>query len=99
MLDDCISAPMNTYNSTDQISFLFIDVGEELTIDYSTYTNTPPNFECWCGAVQCRRQIRPDEYKEKWFQDRYGSHINPYMLMLVEKDKIKTEYSVDRQTS
>jgi hypothetical protein len=63
-------------------------------MDYSIVTNTPPDFECWCGASQCRRRLKPDEYKEKWFQDRYGSHVSPYIQMLIEIDKIKNNNDI-----
>ncbi|CAF3679954.1 unnamed protein product [Rotaria sp. Silwood1] len=58
------------------------EIGEQLTMDYSTLTNTPSHFECWCGTSQCRHRVKPDEYKEKWFQDRYGSH-NPRTKILL----------------
>jgi len=59
-------------------------------MDYSTFTNTPENFVCRCGTSLCRGQLKSNEYKEKWFQDRYGSHLNPYILMLIEIEKLKT---------
>ncbi|CAF3878419.1 unnamed protein product [Rotaria sordida] len=58
-------------NGLDCIARRYIPVGEELTIDYATYLTTIPSFQCWCGASICRGQIKPDAYKEKWFQDRY----------------------------
>ncbi|CAF3288105.1 unnamed protein product [Rotaria socialis] len=63
--------------------------GEELTINYSTFMTTIPDFPCWCGTAICRRQIKSDEYKEKWFQERYGLHVSPYMLMSLEIEKLK----------
>jgi hypothetical protein len=72
---------------------ILIGASEELTTDYSTFINTPSVFECWCGSPLCRHQIKPDEYKEKWFQDRYGSHVSPYILMLIEIDKMKNNNS------
>lgn len=68
---------------------VFTEVDEEITIDYSTYVNEPPDFECWCGVEECRRRLKPNEYKEKWFQDRYGSHVTPYILMLTNIEKMK----------
>ncbi|CAF0893845.1 unnamed protein product [Adineta steineri] len=62
---------------------------EQLTVDYSTYTVSSHDFECWCKSPLCRRRIQPNEYKEKWFQDRYGSHTTSYTQMLIEIDKMK----------
>ncbi|CAF4114625.1 unnamed protein product [Rotaria socialis] len=62
---------------------------EPLTMDYSTFMNTPPDFECWCGALECCRRLKPDEYKEKWFQDRYGSNVSPYIRMLINIENMK----------
>lgn len=56
---------------------------EELTLDYATFEPTHPEFECWCGATACRRMVRPNEYKEVWFQERYGAHVSPFILTLI----------------
>ena len=72
---------------------IFLAAGDELTVDYATYMNTIPDFECWCGTSVCRRRIQSDEYKEKWFQDRYGSHVSPYILMLVGIEKMTSSNS------
>jgi hypothetical protein len=53
--------------------------GEELTLDYATFEPTHPAFECWCGAAQCRQMIRPNEYREEWFQQRYGRFVSPHI--------------------
>ncbi|CAF1062406.1 unnamed protein product [Adineta steineri] len=66
-----------------------IHEGEQLTVDYSTYTVSSHDFECWCKSPLCQRRIQLNEYKEKWFQDRYGSHTTSYIQMLIEIDKMK----------
>lgn len=71
--------------------FMLLDLGEELTIDYATFQTTIPTFQCWCGASICRGQIESDAYREQWFQDCYGSHVTPYILTLIEIEKIKNK--------
>lgn len=61
--------------------------GAELTLDYATFEPTHPEFECWCGAATCRKMVRPNEYKESWFQERYGNFVSPHILSLIQKSK------------
>ena len=72
---------------------IFLAKGAELTVDYATFMNTLTDFQCWCGSSLCRRRIKREEYKEKWFQDRYGSHVSPYVLMLIGIDQMKNQHS------
>lgn len=67
--------------------------GEELTIDYSTFMTTAPNFQCWCASAMCRGEIRSDDYKQQWFQERYGSHVTSYISMLIKIQKLEEEIS------
>jgi D-alanine-D-alanine ligase len=66
-----------------------IAAGEELTLDYATFEPEHPAFECWCGAGEglCRKQVRPDEYREEWFQQRYGEHVSPHILSLQKRER------------
>jgi hypothetical protein len=59
-----------------------IKVGEQLTIDYCTFDCNKYDCieECLCGSANCRKQIKPTDYKLKDVQDRYGNHFVPYIL-------------------
>jgi hypothetical protein len=57
---------------------------EELTLDYATFEPSHPEFQCWCQAQLCRKMVRPNEYKEPWFQNRYGQHVSPHILSLIQ---------------
>lgn len=61
-----------------------INVGEELTMDYATWSNHLKPFRCNCGSKNCRRVIRPDDWKKKDLQKKYGQYFSPYL-----KEKIK----------
>jgi D-alanine-D-alanine ligase len=64
---------------------------DELTLDYATFEPSHPSFECWCGAAVCRRMIRPNEYREAWFQERYGAHVSPHIRALQEQEQREHE--------
>lgn len=56
-----------------------IAAGSEITMDYATFCNEAmAEFECACGASDCRRIIRGTDYKES-FMDRYGDHVSDYV--------------------
>lgn len=56
-----------------------IPVGSEITMDYSTFCNEAmADFECSCGATDCRKVIRGTDYKES-FMERYGDHVSDYV--------------------
>jgi hypothetical protein len=74
-----------------------ISPGEELTLDYATFEPTHPAFACWCGAATCRKMVRPNEFKEEWFQTRYGSHVSPYILMLIGREAVERERAAKNQ--
>jgi len=58
---------------------------------------------CWCGAGegQCRRMVRPNEYREAWFQQRYGDHCSPHIRNLIaqEKEAAEVEAKFQQQIS
>ncbi len=52
---------------------------EEITLDYATFFNERmPDFECDCGADECRGTIRGDDYLAD-FVARYGDHVSDYV--------------------
>jgi D-alanine-D-alanine ligase len=56
-----------------------IAAGTEITMDYATFCNEAmEEFDCACGAVNCRRVIRGTDYKED-FMDSYGDHVSDYI--------------------
>jgi D-alanine-D-alanine ligase-like ATP-grasp enzyme len=53
--------------------------GEGITMDYATFCNEfMADFECSCGAADCRRTIRGTDHKEP-FMERYGDHLSDYV--------------------
>jgi D-alanine-D-alanine ligase-like ATP-grasp enzyme len=53
--------------------------GEEVTMDYATFmVDGMPDFECACGAAECRKVIRGGDHMED-FVARYGEHVSDYV--------------------
>lgn len=53
--------------------------GDEITLDYATFHNElMPDFECDCGAAECRGTIRGDDYLKDCVE-RYGEHVSDYV--------------------
>lgn len=56
-----------------------IEESEELTIDYAFLDNEDYNFECNCGASNCRRVITGRDWKIKEIQDKYFDYFATYL--------------------
>jgi D-alanine-D-alanine ligase-like ATP-grasp enzyme len=57
-----------------------ISDGEEITMDYSTFCiETMGDFECWCGAHCCRRQVSGLDYQRKDLYEKYSGHLSAYV--------------------
>jgi D-alanine-D-alanine ligase len=54
--------------------------GEELTIDYATFTGPELEpFDCACGASACRGRIGPADHLDPALAARYGDHVSDYV--------------------
>lgn len=60
--------------------------GEELVIDYSMYDGRLDPFACNCKSPNCRKVVKPDDWKNPELQKKYGQYFSPYL-----KAKFKTE--------
>lgn len=59
MLQNHSCDPNTAYRGLDLIALKTIDVGEELTVDFATFCGeNMEGFQCMCGSVQCRGDIR-----------------------------------------
>lgn len=52
-----------------------IEPGEELTYDYATTDSRHAAFECFCGAANCRKVIRPTDWMLPKLQERYRGYF------------------------
>ena len=68
-----------------------IQVGEELTMDYSTFEEEKiyhaagfENIRCEWGTNECRGVISPYDYKEEKFRIKYYPHFASHVLKKIE---------------
>lgn len=62
-----------------------IEVGEELTSDYSTSISHPDFvMMCHCGTYRCRQLISGDDWRIAQLQARYAGHWVPHLQRLID---------------
>lgn len=67
------------FDGLDLVARRDLAEGEEVTVDYATFTNEiMPAFECHCGAADCRGTITGEDWS-KPFVKRYGRHLSEYV--------------------
>ncbi len=52
---------------------------EEIVFDYAFCELDKPPFRCECGLKNCRRIVRPMDWKRKDLQKRYGRYFAPFV--------------------
>ncbi len=75
-----------------------IQRGEEITFDYAmTDGSDYDEFECACGAKQCRRHVSGNDWQlpELWLA--YGGHFSPYLLRRIEQLKRQRRAAAKRE--
>lgn len=67
-------------NATQVATMRDVEAGEELTFDYAM-TDTAPydEFECRCGAPQCRGVVRANDWMIPELRDRYEGWFAPHV--------------------
>lgn len=53
-----------------------IKTGQELVFDYAGCEINKPPFKCNCGSRNCRKTIRPTDWKIKSIQKSYGRYFH-----------------------
>ncbi len=56
-----------------------IKVGEELVVEYAFCQSDFEPFTCNCGSANCRKIIKPDDWKNPELQKKYGKYFSPYL--------------------
>src|SRR3989344_2861687 len=56
-----------------------IVAGVELLIDYGFALSFFEPFKCKCGSANCRKIIKPDDWKNPELQKKYGEYFSPYL--------------------
>lgn len=66
-------------NQVTLIAIKNISSGEELTWDYAFCESFFKPFKCKCGSKNCRKIIKPSDWKNKKIQKKYGKYFSPYL--------------------
>jgi len=62
--------------------------GEEITFDYATCDGSPyDEFDCLCGAANCRGRITGDDWRRPELWARYAGHFSPYLQRRIDRLK------------
>jgi uncharacterized protein len=66
-----------------------IQVGEQICIDYAMTDTTPyDEFECQCGAPNCRHRVTGDDWQLPELQERYKGYFSTYIQRKIERIKV-----------
>lgn len=58
---------------------------EEIVVDYAFMESEFEPFKCKCGSQNCRKTIKPDDWKIPELQKKYGQYFSPYLKKQVLK--------------
>ena len=56
-----------------------VEAGEELTVDYGTFSVVPWQMECRCGAASCRGVVTGDDWRRPDLRERYAGRFSPFI--------------------
>jgi len=63
-----------------------IRAGEEVTYDYAMSDGSPyDEFDCCCGAEQCRGRVTGEDWKRSELWQRYQGYFSPYLQRRINK--------------
>lgn len=63
-----------------------IAVGEEVCIDYAMCDSTPDeDFECSCGAANCRRTVTGNDWKLPELRQRYAGYFSTFLQNKIDR--------------
>lgn len=68
------------------VSMREIAAGEEVTFDYAmTDGSDYDEFECRCGAAECRHVVRGTDWQRPELWERYAGYFMPYLEKRIAK--------------
>jgi hypothetical protein len=60
--------------------------GEEVCFDYAMSDSNPyDEFDCECGAANCRRRVTGNDWMSPDLQERYKGYFSPYLQRRIER--------------
>lgn len=63
-----------------------IEPGEEICFDYAMSDGSPyDEFDCACGAINCRGRVTGNDWMLPELQARYAGHFMPYLQRRIDR--------------
>ena len=62
-----------------------VEAGEELTTDYAMFDSSDEAMECGCGATQCRKVVRGQDWQRPELQERYRGYFSRYLADRIDR--------------
>ncbi len=73
-----------------------IETGEEVCFDYAMTDGSPyDEFECACGAIDCRHQITGNDWRIPELWERYHGYFSPYLQRRIETLRAQASFLED----
>lgn len=73
-----------------------IEPGEEVCFDYAMSDSSPyDEFDCECGAANCRGRVSGNDWRRPELWERYAGHFSPYLQRRI--NHLKQDLPVERR--
>ncbi len=64
--------------------------GEEVCFDYAMSDGTPyDEFECQCGAPNCRGRVTGEDWRRPELWERYAGYFSPYLQRRIDRLRVE----------
>lgn len=85
-LNHCCSPNAGLSGQIALVALRDIQAGEEICIDYATSDGSPyDEFECACGAAECRGRVTGDDWRDPALQEKYAGYFSPYLQRRIDR--------------
>lgn len=73
-------------NENTLVSITTIAAGQEACFDYAMTDSSPyDEFDCYCGAAECRKQVTANDWQQPDLWKRYQNYFSPYLCEQIQK--------------
>jgi len=86
---------------TDSLTLIAIEnipPKTELSFDYAFSETMFEPFRCKCGSKNCRKKIKPSDWKLAEIQESYLDYFSPYLKDKIEKSKARSKQLTTEHT-
>ena len=85
MINHSCEPNCGAFGTSSVIAMIDIEIGEELTFDYSmTDSSQYDEFKCFCGEESCRGKITSKDWQDPFLQSKYNNYFSSFIIKLIE---------------